>query len=465
MKSIASLKTGLRGLWWKILTVVLILSSGCDIGSFKIIFDISSIVGFGALTDSNYHFTAVGSQSDGKMLVATPYNNGAFRLYRFNQDGTDDNTFGADPATNWALSPSTDYNQFVSKILVDGHDRVWVLFTAGGSNGAYGVARYLANGQIDTSFGLNGLRTKSVSSASNPMDMAFAPDGSVIVTGHSTTLPSTNWDCVALRFTSNGTFDTTFGSAGVFKLNLGSTYDACNGVAIEQLPTGDYSIYLAGGSRVSGQSYATIVRLTSTGILDTSFATSGNQFWKNLFIQPLTENRAYQMNGTDGITDIKFYDGKLYAIIQGIDPFQSYKGTVGIFSLNTDGTYNTEFGNAGGRLHVLGGTSCKPLEIERVKDLFDQTHLFVAVNKENTDTGNRALFLNLRADGSLDMATSTNGLLISDFGSTANSATLHRIAASADGYQLFASGARKMSTGTATQAVAFRGEFKIVTVE
>ena len=82
------------------------------------------------------------------------------------------------------------------------------------------VARYLADGSLDPSFSDDGLAFQNVARGSAdqefPEAVAVSQDGSVIVVG-SVSDPFANGPSTigfAARFTSSGSFDTTFGSAG-----------------------------------------------------------------------------------------------------------------------------------------------------------------------------------------------------------------------------------------------------------
>lgn len=88
------------------------------------------------------------------------------------------------------------------------------------------VARYLANGTLDPSFGQGGVVTDVV--GKNPTSFALAvaiqPDGKVVVAGSTTAAAgSTNNDVAVVRYLANGSRDATFGSGGV------ATFDAGNG--------------------------------------------------------------------------------------------------------------------------------------------------------------------------------------------------------------------------------------------
>ena len=128
----------------------------------------------------------------------------------------------------------------------------------------------LASFPIDTSFGTNGIVELDPSSAQDSItDIAIQTDGKVVVVG-----TMDGGDSFIARFEGNGSLDTSFGSSGIAFIDVpGGIFDTHTAVVIQS--TG--KIVVAGQSEdiVSGIRFAYALRVTSTGILDTSFGTSG----------------------------------------------------------------------------------------------------------------------------------------------------------------------------------------------
>src|SRR5262249_2490840 len=127
-------------------------------------------------------------------------------LARYNPDGSLDSSFGSGGkvvskiGTTWwnaaALYASTDTTGNARKIV---------------EAGAGSLARFNANGSVDTSFGKRGL--VSVSSTSDTRGVVTQPaDGKIVVAGDN------NGAFVLSRYNPNGTLDTTFGSGGTATL-------------------------------------------------------------------------------------------------------------------------------------------------------------------------------------------------------------------------------------------------------
>ena len=99
-------------------------------------------------------------------------------------------------------------------------------FIVGGTAGDYVyLARYLADGDLDTSFGDRGRVTFAFTSSSSfvvqSSSLAGAvllPDGQIVIAGSAYT---TQYNIALARFNANGSVDTSFGAAGSVVVNVG----------------------------------------------------------------------------------------------------------------------------------------------------------------------------------------------------------------------------------------------------
>jgi uncharacterized delta-60 repeat protein len=147
---------------------------------------------------------------------------------------------------------------------------------------AMGVVRYQANGRDDTTFGSNGLVTRTGLGTSYKMyGIAFQPnDGKIILLGG---WPSPSYDSlIVVRLMPNGSLDTTFGTAGVFQ------YMYSPGMKMESLAVAVQTVLnindvaetrtVISGTveEAVGHKHAFLLRLTNTGSgLDTTFGEDG----------------------------------------------------------------------------------------------------------------------------------------------------------------------------------------------
>lgn len=231
---------------------------------------------------------AVEVLSDGSILVAGDSAD-QFALMKFRPNGTLDASFGSggrvltpllngDMAADMAIQPD-------GKIVLVGQVDASVSGKGGSItyNRDFGILRYNANGTLDTSFGPNGtgmirqgVSTATASGSTNLYDYAYAvavqPDGKILVGGRSYGGATTSDDSSLVRFNSNGTLDTTFGSGGKVITPFGTGVDQIRDIAV--LPDGRI---LVGGyvANAGGSSRAFVARYLANGAVDPTFGSSG----------------------------------------------------------------------------------------------------------------------------------------------------------------------------------------------
>ena len=135
----------------------------------------------------------------------------------------------------------------------------------------FAVVRYGTDGTLDSSFSSDGIATIDVSSGH---DLAYAiaiqTDGMIVI-GGATGVGGANTEFGLVRLTSSGTLDTGFSIDGKIEFGVGSGDDVLTGLAIAS----DGDIVAVGyGSNGSNFDLA-VARLTSAGVLDTAFDTDG----------------------------------------------------------------------------------------------------------------------------------------------------------------------------------------------
>ena len=161
----------------------------------------------------------------------------------------------------WGLNMATG-------VLVQ-EDSKLVLSFVYGPDGAFdvGVMRFLPNGSYDFSFGTGGIATLSVSPGDElASGLASQSDGSIVLAGSSDNFP--NYDMFIARFSADGVLDTGFGSDGITLVSVSALTDRANDLVIQ----GDDAILLGGRSdQGGGTSTVAVVRLDPNGHLDTTF--------------------------------------------------------------------------------------------------------------------------------------------------------------------------------------------------
>ncbi|MCP4963695.1 MAG: hypothetical protein GY926_00480, partial [bacterium] len=147
-------------------------------------------------------------QSDGKIILAGKGSND-FALVRYNTDGSLDTSFDSDGVATTGIGAGTDVGfsvqlQSDDKIVVAG-------FSHNGSNYDFAVARFDANGSLDTGFGGDGTVTTAVGTGDDSgYGVVIQNDGKIVVGGESWN--GSAWDFALVRYDTDGTLDATFDS-------------------------------------------------------------------------------------------------------------------------------------------------------------------------------------------------------------------------------------------------------------
>ena len=193
---------------------------------------------------------AVAVQQDGKIVVAGStvdepgLDDEDFAVARYNPDGTLDPGFGGDGVvtTDFGGGDLPDGAQAVA-IQADGQIVVAGFtgqqFTAASD---FAVARFNANGSLDTSFGGDGKVSTALGVADTARDVAIQPNGAIIVAGDSGT-PLAGAIALA-RYEPDGDLDPTFSADGKLIDPFAGAFGGL-GVAIQ--PDGAIVVAAGGG--------------------------------------------------------------------------------------------------------------------------------------------------------------------------------------------------------------------------
>ncbi len=238
-------------------------------GSLDTSFDVDGIITTDIANQNNFA-RSLAVQSDGKIVVVGYSYSGTnfdFAVIRYNNDGSLDTSFSSDGIVTTAIESGDDYATSVAiqkdgKIVVIGYCII-------GYNYYFAVVRYNTNGSLDTSFDTDGKVTTTIgSSYDQAFSVAIQGDGKIVVAGDS--YNGSNYDFAVVRYNSDGTLDTSFGSDGIVITDL-SNYDYANSVAIQS----DGKIIVVGYCNNGTNDDFAIVRYNTNGSLDTSFDGDG----------------------------------------------------------------------------------------------------------------------------------------------------------------------------------------------
>jgi uncharacterized delta-60 repeat protein len=177
-------------------------------------------------------------------------------------DGDLDTSFGGGDGIVTTLRAGTDDNESYSvviqgdgKIVVAGYSWIGSI-----SRSDFALVRYDTDGTLDTSFGTGGQVTTNFGSSSEIRSITLQSDGKIVAAGVS------DDNFAIARYNSNGTLDNTFSGDGKLTTDIGS-FDGIYSIAIQS----DGKIVAVGGS---GNNFA-IARYGTNGDLDNTFSGDG----------------------------------------------------------------------------------------------------------------------------------------------------------------------------------------------
>ena len=202
-------------------------------------------------------------------LILSPY----ARVPLHAAAGDLDPTFGIGGIVTTDFGSSTDDAQEVV-IQPDGK------IVAGGTRGLdFAVARYNTDGSLDATFGTGGLVVTDLYGGSYDIAGAVAlqPDGKIVLAGQTRTpaSPVTDQDFALVRYNSDGSLDSTFGTGGIVRTDFGSPNDeGAVSVAIDSVGRivavgSTYTLFSPGGRDFA------VARYNPDGTLDTTFDGDG----------------------------------------------------------------------------------------------------------------------------------------------------------------------------------------------
>jgi uncharacterized delta-60 repeat protein len=272
-------------------------------------------------------------QNDGKIVVAGYTNDSPPQniTMRFLPNGILDSSFGANGIVQVNLSSST--NDGISGMTIQSDGKI----VAGGwSDGKFLVMRFLENGILDSSFGLNGIVLTTLEAISSIWSIEIQNDGKIVAAGATEVNSGVNPKFALARYNTDGGLDNTFGLAGKVIIDVNTSFeDFASSLIIQP----DGKIVAAG----TNSARCVIIKLNTDGSLDNNFAINGI-FTDNSILS--IEDIALQPNG------------KILAVATG--------SPIKIYRFNQDGSKDFGFGNLGIVTFDIAnaGESSKSLEIQ-----------------------------------------------------------------------------------------------------
>lgn len=224
---------------------------------------------------------------NGKILLAgkalpldgTSYFDSDLLIARMNPDGTVDTSFGDQGKVLTSIFKTTEEAVTSMTVMPDGR-----IVVAGNSSQltttglprfdqhTMVLARYLANGKLDTSFGANGILVDSGADSRKVVGIVTQADGKLVVITESLV---DLLDSKLLRFNPDGTRDTSFGVNGEVAIDYVTALYSPRDVQIQA----DGKIVVAGGALTGEfpkfQPTLAVVRYNANGSFDQTFGNGG----------------------------------------------------------------------------------------------------------------------------------------------------------------------------------------------
>jgi len=217
----------------------------------------------------DFSFT-IAEQHDGKLVVAGGVENSNSEIVptvvRFTENGDLDTSFGNNGVVSRYFGDDQDY--FVHIGVQDNGGIIAV-----GSMGPFGnteviLNRFLPDGTLDTSFGSNGdlipFGNSELNSAFTSLDGNSFLVASPVSDGGSTQIEMK-------KYLPEGTLDTSFGTNGSITIDNGEESDAIYGIEIMSSGV----IVIAARVQTNGNFFYSLLRYLPNGARDTTFGTNG----------------------------------------------------------------------------------------------------------------------------------------------------------------------------------------------
>jgi uncharacterized delta-60 repeat protein len=219
------------------------------------------------ITGSNERAHAIVMQTDGKIVAAGVTEQGGEKLAlaRYNTNGSPDTSFDSDGVVTATIG---SYSRlYAVAIQTDGK-----IVAAGSSSGHFVLVRYNTDGSPDTSFGNSGVVTTTIGSFSDAYALVIQTNGKIVAAGETAHDASTLSSGFALvRYDTDGSLDTSFGTNGIVTSSLGSSYNGAYAVALQS----DGKMVAAGYTGEGVDDDFALARYNTDGSLDGTFGTGG----------------------------------------------------------------------------------------------------------------------------------------------------------------------------------------------
>ena len=292
--------------------------------SGKVIIDPSLHVGY---------IKSICELQNGKTLaVGTNNTDSTLLLMAYNQDGTIDESYGIDGMA--PIDIPSGGRDYPVDMKISSNGDAFILARSLDNSGLsdYNITKVLADGSIDTSFGVGGTATIQVGNYDFPQKLLIT-DNEIVAIGYS--YNGANYVFSVIKLTTAGVLDASFannGRAMIDRPSIGMD-DYCYTAAF----TNTDKIILAGSSYAGGGDKFSYVVLNSNGSIDQDVGYEGG--WA---IDASGRNRPSSVNSI-----VTLNDGKLLLIGSAQSVVSDYSTDFSVVRLTTNLENDSNFGGIG----------------------------------------------------------------------------------------------------------------------
>ena len=227
----------------------------------------------GKVTTTNGNNAAIARQPDGKILVVGTMGNfdpDGFHsaISRYTTNGSVDSTFGVNGKVETYFDSGRYLGFIATSLLIQPDEKILVggyVYHIPYGPDVYALVRYLSDGTLDSSFGTNGKEQDFIGGECELYSLCLLTNSSIIAGGW------VDGYCV-VKYTSNGHIDSSFAKQGILR-----DQDFYGGAVNDLLIQKDGKIITASADAYDWSVPADFLinRISSNGSFDSSFATNG----------------------------------------------------------------------------------------------------------------------------------------------------------------------------------------------